>query len=83
MLDASGELSAMQQAFIDKGALQCGFCTSGFILMSTDLLKRNTNPTDEDIRNHLGGNLCRCGTYPEVIEAVKSVAVRQNAAAKT
>jgi carbon-monoxide dehydrogenase small subunit len=76
-LDAAGELSAVQQAFIDKGAYQCGFCTSGFVLMAHDLLKRNADPTDDDIRNHLNGNLCRCGTYPEVIEAIKAVAARR------
>jgi carbon-monoxide dehydrogenase small subunit len=75
-LDADGELSPMQQAFIDTGAFQCGYCTPGFILMSQQLLKENPNPSDDDIRHYLSGNLCRCGTYPEVIEAVKSVAKR-------
>ena len=73
-LDASGELSPIQQAFIDKGAFQCGFCTSGMIMMANELLKRKPNPTDEEIRNHLIGNLCRCGTYPEVVEAIKQTA---------
>jgi len=73
-LDAGGELSKVQQAFIDKGAFQCGFCTSGFILMTEALLKRNPNPSEEEIRDHLNGNLCRCATYPEVIEAVKAAA---------
>jgi aerobic carbon-monoxide dehydrogenase small subunit len=73
-LDADGELSKVQQAFIDKGAFQCGFCTSGFILMTEALLKRNPNPSEEEIRDHLNGNLCRCATYPEVIEAVKAAA---------
>lgn len=75
-LDADGELSPMQQAFIDTGAFQCGYCTPGFILMSQQLLKENPNPSDDDIRHYLSGNLCRCGTYPEVIEAVKAVAKR-------
>ena len=74
-LDAEGDLSPVQRAFIEAGALQCGFCTPGFLLMSEDLLKRNTNPSDEEIRNHFSGNLCRCGAYPEIIEAVK-IAVR-------
>ena len=73
-LDADGELSKVQQAFIDKGAFQCGFCTSGFILMTEALLKRNPNPSEEEIRDHLNGNLCRCATYQEVIEAVKAAA---------
>jgi len=76
-LEQDGELSAIQKAFIDTGALQCGFCTSGFILMTKELLKRNPNPTDEEIRDYLSGNLCRCGTYPEVIEAVKAAARSQ------
>lgn len=73
-LDAEGKLSPMQQAFIDAAAFQCGYCTPGFILMSQQLLKENPNPSDDDIRHYLSGNLCRCGTYPEVIEAVKAAA---------
>jgi carbon-monoxide dehydrogenase small subunit len=73
-LDADGALSKVQQAFIDKGAFQCGFCTSGFILMTEALLKRNPNPSEDEIRDYLNGNLCRCATYPEVIEAVKAAA---------
>jgi carbon-monoxide dehydrogenase small subunit len=73
-LDADGKLSPVQQAFIDAGAFQCGYCTPGFILMSQQLLQENPNPSDDDIRHYLSGNLCRCGTYPEVIEAVKAAA---------
>jgi carbon-monoxide dehydrogenase small subunit len=73
-LDANGTLSPVQQAFIDNGAFQCGFCTSGMIMMAHELLQRKPNPTDEEIRNHLIGNLCRCGTYPEVVAAIKQVA---------
>lgn len=75
-LDADGELAPMQKAFIDAGAFQCGYCTPGFILMSQQLLKENPSPSDDDIRHYLSGNLCRCGTYPEVIEAVKAAAKR-------
>lgn len=70
-----GKLDAVQQAFIDCGAFQCGFCTPGFILMSRDLLSRNPNPSDEEIREHLSGNLCRCGAYPEIVQAVQQAAV--------
>jgi carbon-monoxide dehydrogenase small subunit len=73
-LDADGALSAVQQAFIACGALQCGYCTPGFVLMTEQLLKRYPNPTDEDIRYYLSGNLCRCAAYPEIIEAVKRAA---------
>ena len=70
---ADGELDDVQQAFIDCGALQCGFCTPGFILMSRDLLSRHPNPSEEEIRAHLSGNLCRCAAYPEIVRAVQSV----------
>jgi len=75
-LDADGELSPVQQAFIDAGAFQCGYCTPGFILMSHQLLKEHPNPSDDDIRHYLSGNLCRCAAYPEIIEAVKLAAKR-------
>src|SRR6204780_2146628 len=73
-LDAEGALSIVQQAFIDCGAFQCGFCTPGFVLMVHQLLKQNPNPSDDDIRHYLSGNLCRCAAYPEIIEAVKVAA---------
>ncbi|QDW40514.1 (2Fe-2S)-binding protein [Bradyrhizobium sp. KBS0727] len=73
-LDRDGRLSLVQQAYIDEGAFQCGFCTSGFILMTHKLLEENPMPTDEEIRNYLAGNLCRCAAYPEIISAVKSAA---------
>ena len=75
-LDANGALSIVQQAFIDCGAFQCGFCTSGFVLMTHQLLKRNPNPSEEEIKDYLSGNLCRCAAYPEIIEAVKLAAKR-------
>ncbi|HEY2020119.1 (2Fe-2S)-binding protein [Paraburkholderia sp.] len=81
-LDANGELDVVQQAFIECGAFQCGFCTSGFILMSRQLLDRNPDPTEAEIKHFLAGNLCRCGAYPEIIEAVKLAAqMRKSAAA--
>jgi carbon-monoxide dehydrogenase small subunit len=73
-LDANGQLDPVQQAFIECGAFQCGFCTSGFILMSRQLLDRNPDPSDAEIRNYLSGNLCRCAAYPEIIAAVKLAA---------
>jgi aerobic carbon-monoxide dehydrogenase small subunit len=73
-LDAGGALSNVQQAFIDCGAFQCGFCTPGFVLMTQQLLKANPAPTDDDICHYLNGNLCRCAAYPEIIEAVKRAA---------
>lgn len=75
---ATGEaLDEVQQAFIECGAFQCGFCTPGFVLMSRQLLDENADPTDEDIRHYLSGNLCRCAAYPEIIAAVKLAARRR------
>jgi carbon-monoxide dehydrogenase small subunit len=73
---ADGALSNVQRAFIDCGAFQCGFCTPGFVLMTHQLLKQNPDPSDDDIRHYLNGNLCRCAAYPEIIEAVKLAAKR-------
>jgi len=73
-LDSGGTLSAVQQAFIDSGAFQCGFCTPGFVLMTKQLLDEHPDPTDDQIGHYLSGNLCRCGTYPEIIAAVKLAA---------
>ena len=79
-LDADGALSPVQQAFIDAGALQCGFCAPGFVLMSHQLLAANPDPSEEEIRNYLSGNLCRCAAYPEIIKAVRLAASRMRAA---
>lgn len=76
-LDAGGQLDPIQEAFIECGAFQCGFCTSGMIMMSRELLQQNANPTDSDIKSYLSGNLCRCATYPEVISAVKLAACKR------
>lgn len=70
-VERDGKLDPVQQAFIDAGAFQCGFCTPGFILMTRQLLAQNPNPGDHEIRHFLAGNLCRCGAYPEIITAVK------------
>jgi len=67
-------LDLMQQAFIDSGGVQCGFCTPGILISARALLDRNPNPTDNDIREALLGNLCRCTGYLRVIEAVKAAA---------
>jgi aerobic-type carbon monoxide dehydrogenase small subunit (CoxS/CutS family) len=73
-LDADGSLSPVQQAFIEEGAFQCGFCTPGFIMMAHQLLAANPDPDEMEIRDYLAGNLCRCAAYPEIIKAVKSAA---------
>jgi aerobic carbon-monoxide dehydrogenase small subunit len=73
-LDERGALSPVQQAFIDSGAFQCGFCTPGFVLMTHQLLERIPDPNEDEIRHYLSGNLCRCAAYPEIIDAVRMAA---------
>ena len=77
-------LDAVQKAFIECSAFQCGFCTPGFVLMTRQLLDEKPDPTEDEIRHYLSGNLCRCAAYPEIIEAVKLAAQKRkesNAAA--
>lgn len=69
-----GRLSALQQAFVDKDALMCGFCTPGFAMAAEALLRANPSPTPEQIRVGVSGNLCRCGTYPKVFAAIDAAA---------
>jgi aerobic carbon-monoxide dehydrogenase small subunit len=76
-LDANGSLDPVQEAFIEQGAFQCGFCTPGFILMTKQLLDRHPDPDDDTIKHWLSGNLCRCAAYPEIIAAVKSAAKKR------
>lgn len=76
-----GRLSPVQQAFVECGAFQCGFCTPGFVMMATELLRQDADPSDEKIRDFLTGNLCRCAAYPEIVQAVKLAALRQRGAA--
>jgi carbon-monoxide dehydrogenase small subunit len=72
-LAKEGALEPLQQAFIDHGAVQCGFCTPGMVLASKALLARTPKPTDEEIKRGLDGNLCRCTGYIKIIDAVRSV----------
>jgi aerobic carbon-monoxide dehydrogenase small subunit len=73
-------LSPVQQAFIDAGAVQCGFCTPGLLVAADEMLERNPNPTDADIREALSGNLCRCTGYETIMDAVRLAAARQSEA---
>ncbi len=76
-----GELSTVQAAFRDHHGLQCGFCTPGFVVSATAFLRDNPEPTDEDIRVALSGNLCRCTGYQGIIDAVRAAAGRSAARA--
>ena len=73
-LAKDGKLSPVQQAFIDQDALMCGFCTPGFIMSVTALLKQNPRPTADQVKHACSGNLCRCGTYPRVFQAALKAA---------
>jgi len=73
-LGADGRLSAVQRGFHEKLGSQCGYCTPGFIMASVGLLRRNPTPTDSDIREALGSNICRCTGYVKIIEAVRHAA---------
>lgn len=73
-LTKDGNLHPLQQAFIECGAVQCGFCTPGMLLSGVALLKKNPNPSREEIREGLSGNLCRCTGYQKIVDAVQSAA---------
>jgi carbon-monoxide dehydrogenase small subunit len=72
-LSDSGELAALQKAFHQRNALQCGFCTPGMLLAARDLLKHNPKPDREQIRAHISGNYCRCTGYQAIVEAIEDV----------
>ena len=73
-LEKDGRLHPVQQAFLDAGAFQCAYCTSGMIMSSVGLLQTNPNPSQTDIIQSLQGNICRCGTHPRIIDAVRQAA---------
>ena len=79
-LAADGQLHALQEAFRDRNAIQCGFCTSGVLMTAVDLLAENPEPTDGEIRRGLVGNLCRCTGYVHIVEAVAAAARAMRAA---
>jgi carbon-monoxide dehydrogenase small subunit len=71
LTDVQGNLHSIQKAFIEYGAIQCGFCTPGMVLSAKALLDENPKPTEEEIRNAIAGNLCRCTGYLQIIKAIK------------
>ena len=73
-LAAGDNLHTVQQAFVDAGAVQCGFCTPGLVVATADLLRHNPAPSDDEIREALSGNLCRCTGYAKIFDAVRAAA---------
>jgi carbon-monoxide dehydrogenase small subunit len=73
LTDAQGNLHPIQKAFVEYGAIQCGFCTPGMVLSAKALLDENPKPTEEEIRNGIAGNLCRCTGYLQIVQAIKAV----------
>ncbi|MBU8933500.1 MAG: (2Fe-2S)-binding protein [candidate division Zixibacteria bacterium] len=72
-LAEEGRLNRLQRAFVDQGAIQCGFCTPGMLMMGTELLRNNPRPSEKDIRRAMSGNLCRCTGYQKIVEAIQKV----------
>jgi aerobic-type carbon monoxide dehydrogenase small subunit (CoxS/CutS family) len=73
-LEQDGKLHPVQQAFLDCGAMQCGYCTCGMIMSAVGLLRKNPDPTREEIVEQMNGNICRCGTYPRIIATLSAAA---------
>lgn len=76
-VEHDGQLHPLQTAFMEHDAMQCGYCTSGMIMSALGLLRSNHNPNDEDIVRYMNGNICRCGTYPRIVAAIKQAAKTQ------
>ena len=70
-LESNGQLHRVQQAFLEKGAFQCGYCTPGMVMSAVSLLSKNPKPTEAEIKRAMNGNICRCGTYPRLVQAVR------------
>jgi carbon-monoxide dehydrogenase small subunit len=83
MATSAGQLHPLQMAFWEKHGLQCGFCTPGMIMTAADLLARNSDPSDEEIRDAIEGNICRCTGYHNIVAAIRAAAAatREGAAA--
>ncbi len=77
-LATDGQLNRLQEAFVEHGAIQCGFCTPGMLMTSTELLRHNPNPTEQNIREAISGNLCRCTGYQKIVEAIQHASEADN-----
>ncbi len=73
-LEQQGRLTAVQEAFLEEGALQCGYCTSGMVMAATALLREHAHPSEAQVMEAMNGNMCRCGTYPRIVAAIRRAA---------
>ena len=73
-LEQQGRLTAVQEAFLEEGAMQCGYCTSGMVMAATALLREHAHPSEEQVMEAMNGNMCRCGTYPRIAAAIRRAA---------
>ena len=78
LADEGGRLSPVQQALVDSGAIQCGFCSPGFVVTLTELFQRNPHPSRDEVRAALGGNLCRCSGYVKIVDAAMALSERSD-----
>jgi len=78
-LEHDGRLQPLQEAFVETGAMQCGYCTPGMIMSGVSLLSKSSSPNESEIVHGLQGNICRCGTYPRIVAAVRMAARRRSA----
>jgi len=76
-LEQNGQLHPLQEAFLEAGAMQCGYCTPGMIMSGVALLSKNPNPDEAEIVRFMNGNICRCGTYPRIVAAIRLAANKQ------
>jgi len=81
-LESNGRLHPLQEAFLELGALQCGYCTPGMIMSGVALLKKNPNPSEQEIIRFMEGNVCRCGVYPRIVAAISKAAKAQKGGAR-
>jgi aerobic-type carbon monoxide dehydrogenase small subunit (CoxS/CutS family) len=81
-LEREGRLHPLQQAFLDAGAMQCGYCTCGMIMSGVGLLQRNGDPSPEEILHAMNGNICRCGTYARIVAAIRQAAAAMKGGAQ-
>ena len=81
-MEKNGQLHPLQEAFVEREAMQCGYCTAGMIMSGVALLEKNQNPSENEIVRAMNGNICRCGTYPRIVDAIRQAAEMMRGGAK-